>query len=76
MRFEGFFKQGRLVVQGRLVGFWKGTIWILQTRNFFLISALNNVTESANQTSLASNLSLKSLPEFLNRTGVSNVEAL
>ena len=75
MRFEGFFKQE--MVQGRLIGYWKGTIRIFQTRNFFfLISALNNVRETANQTSMASNLSLKSFSEFLNRTGVSNIEAL
>ena len=41
-----------------------------------LISALNNVRESANQTSIASNLSLKSLSQFLSRTGTSNVREL
>ena len=71
MRFEGFlnkklYKEDWLVFGKVPSGFWKqGT--------FFLISALNNVRESANQISMASNLSLKSLPEFLNRTGVSNV---
>ena len=42
----------------------------------FLISVLNNVRESAKQMSTFCNLSVKSVPEFLKRTGVSKVDEL
>ena len=49
---------------------------ILQTWQFFLISVLNNVRESAKQMSIFCNLSMTSAPEFLKSTRVSKDDEL
>ena len=74
MRVEGPFKQKR--IQGWLVRPWKSSIRILQEGNVFPGKCFKQVRASARKTFIACNLSLKSLSEFLNRTGASNVREL